>query len=112
MNVFAVNLQGHSAWIGNQEIKLDRSYDLSEGPVELGIRPEYVALSPSQGVAARVVAVEDVGRHLVVRTQVEDQAVNVIVKEGSSIPESPHLVFAPEKLNVYRNSYLLEPNKQ
>ena len=109
MNVFEVNLQGHSAWIGNQEIKLDRSYELIDGPVELGIRPEYVALSPSEGVAARIVAVEDVGRHLVVRTQVEDQTVNVIVKEGSAIPESPHLVFSPDKLNVYQNSCLAEP---
>jgi len=109
MNVVEVNLQGHSAWIGNQEIKLDRRYDLVDAPVELGIRPEYVALSSNQGVAARIVAIEDVGRHQVVRAQVEDQTVNVIVKEGGSIPESPHLVFSPDKLNVYQNSCLVEP---
>ncbi|MBT8145464.1 MAG: TOBE domain-containing protein, partial [Gammaproteobacteria bacterium] len=86
------------------------NYELSEQSVELGIRPEYVTLSSNEGVAARIVAVEDVGRHQVVRTQVEDQTVNVIVKEGSSIPESPHLVFAPDKLNVYRKSHLVEPN--
>jgi glycerol transport system ATP-binding protein len=109
MNVIKVNLQGHSAWIGNQEIKLANSYGIGAGPAELGIRPEYVELCSDLGLAATVVAVEDLGRHLLVRTRVDDQVINVIARHGESIPESPRLNFAPDKLNLYRDSCLVEP---
>ena len=61
-----------------------------------------------KGIEAELVAIEDVGRHVVVRTRFQGQAVNVIVKEGQALPSSPRLHFAPEKLNVYQNSFRVE----
>jgi hypothetical protein len=49
------------------------------------------------------------GRHVVLKTRVEGQAIDVILKEGVPIPAAPHLLFTAGKLNVYRDSYLLEP---
>ncbi len=109
MNVIKVDLQGCSAWLGNQEIKLANSYRIAGGQAELGIRPEYIELSSDRGLAVTLVAVEDLGRHLLVRTRVDDQVVNVIARHGESIPESPRLTFASDKLNLYRDSCLVEP---
>lgn len=108
MNVIKAKLQGASAWLGNQEVYLGKVYETEGAEIELGIRPEYVSLSDREGIEAQLVAVEDVGKHIIVRARVEGQPIDVIVKEGGAIPESPRLVFATEKLNVYKDSYLME----
>jgi glycerol transport system ATP-binding protein len=77
--------------------------------VELGIRPEYVQVTAEEGIPAQVIGIEDMGRHVVLKTRVEGQAIDVILKEGVPIPAAPHLLFTAGKLNVYRDSYLLEP---
>jgi glycerol transport system ATP-binding protein len=109
MNVIKANLQGSMAWIGSQSVSLEKSYRLDDGPVELGIRPEYVQVTAEEGIPAQVIGIEDMGRHVVLKTRVEGQAIDVILKEGVPIPAAPHLLFTAGKLNVYRDSYLLEP---
>ena len=111
MNVLKAQLQGASIFLGSHEVALGKSYDLDAAEVEVGIRPEYLTLSADDGIPAQITAIEDVGKHIVVRTLVQGQAVNVIVKEGSSIPESPRLNIATDKLNVYHDSFLMEPKR-
>jgi glycerol transport system ATP-binding protein len=111
MNVLKATLQGSSILLGDQQIPINNIYQFDEAEVEVGVRPEYVSLSSSEGIAAEVTAIEDVGKHIVVRASVQGQAINVIVKEGVSIPESPRLKFAIDKLNIYKDSYLLEPRQ-
>jgi glycerol transport system ATP-binding protein len=111
MNVLKAQLQGASIFLGSHEVALGKSYDLDAAEVEVGIRPEYLTLSADAGIPAQITAIEDVGKHIVVRTLVQGQAVNVIVREGSSIPESPRLNIATDKLNVYHDSFLMEPKR-
>lgn len=108
MNVLKANLRGSSAWLGATELQLNKSFKLGEGNIEIGIRPEHVKLSATQGMAAELIAIEDIGRHIVVRMKIEDQTVNAIAPPGEAIPSDPKLLFTPENINVYQNSYLLE----
>jgi glycerol transport system ATP-binding protein len=122
MNVMQVDLHGTSARLGDAEIQLPKSYESAvseeEGAassgfkqkVELGIRPEHLSLLPTgpDELRADIVGIEDVGKHIVVRAKVQGQGIDVIVKEGVGIPESPYLSLTPEKLNVYQNSYLVQ----
>jgi len=109
MNIIKVNLRGNSAMLNDQVITLASSYGLTDGPAELGIRPEYIELSADRGLRAAVVAVEDLGRHLLVRTRVDDQIINVIARNGDSIPEVTRLNFESDKLILFRDSRLVEP---
>jgi len=108
MNVLKVELQGASAFLGTHEIMLGKRFAIQAGHIELGIRPEYISLTESEGLPAEITAIEDVGKHVIVRTLVQGQAIDVIVKQGLPIPDSPRLSFSPEKLNVYKDSYLLD----
>ncbi len=52
-------------------------------------------LTADRGIPVQIKAVEDVGKHIVVRTQLDDQEINVIVQEGSVIPENARVWFDP-----------------
>ncbi|MGH6861165.1 MAG: TOBE domain-containing protein, partial [Phyllobacterium sp.] len=72
--------------------------------VELGIRPEYVRLGRS-GMAVRIAKVEDIGRHKIVRTRLENQDIAIIVGEDEDIPADPHITFDPKGINIYADSW-------
>jgi len=80
--------------------------------LELGIRPEYVALVASetataQSLPAIITAVEDNGKHSIVRAQVDNLQISAIVREGETIPATPRLVLDPSRINLYRDSLLV-----
>ena len=53
---------------------------------------------------------EDVGRHKIVRLEVNGQAVNAIAEEGEEIPADAHrIALLPEGLNVYADDWRLVP---
>lgn len=108
MNVLACEIDGADAVVAGNRIGLQRRISAAGVGLELGIRPEHIELSASEGIAVRIAAVEDVGKHLVVRTQLAEQQIAVIVREGTPIPEQAFLKFDPAKLNLYQDSYLLE----
>lgn len=80
--------------------------------LELGIRPEYVSFVASNVAAehslpAVITAVEDNGKHSIVRAQVDSLQISAIVREGETIPALPRLVLDPARINLYRNSLLV-----
>ena len=82
------------------------------GQLELGIRPEYVSLVATaagnpDSLPAVITAVEDNGKHFVVRASINDLPISAIVREGTAIPESPRIILDPAKINLYRNSHLV-----
>ena len=107
MNVLPCDLQDSRLVVAGNEIDVTCKPDVSAGNLELGIRPEYVELTADRGIPVQINAVEDVGKHIVVRTQLDDQEINVIVQEGSVIPENARVWFDPSKLKVYQHSRLL-----
>lgn len=112
MNILSASVDGAEARIDGFQLPLPGSYKKLEGVVELGIRPEYISLSETAGIQAEIVAIEDVGKHIIVRCKLGQQVVSVIVQEGQSIPDQPKLVFAQDKINIYCNEVLARPVDQ
>jgi glycerol transport system ATP-binding protein len=109
MNLLPVALDGRSARLGDTLISLPAAVSVAGGAVtELGIRPEYVRLG-REGIPAAVTKVEDIGRHKIVRASVAGQDIAVVVPEDGEIPAEPRVTFDPAGINIYADSWLVEP---
>ncbi|HEV7345938.1 MAG TPA: ABC transporter ATP-binding protein [Devosia sp.] len=105
MNVLPVTLEGAVARLGSQQIALPGAAPTVAGArTELGVRPEYVRVG-SAGVPMQVRAVEDIGRHRIVRGSIEGCELAAIVPEGGEIPTDPHVSFEPKGINIYADSW-------
>ncbi len=110
MNVLPAEVRGDEAVVAGTPIRLKSSYPPASGKVELGVRPEFVALSDGpDGLPIRVLGVEDVGRYRIVRADLSGTDLNVVLKEGVPVPASPRAVFDLDRVNVYVDSHLVEP---
>ncbi len=70
MNVLDAEVAGNFARVGGAEVPLSAGYGTPRGRVQIGIRPEFVRLAQGgAGVPARILRVEDVGRHRIVRLE-------------------------------------------
>ncbi len=113
MNVIPCVVEGATAIVGEHRISLQASLgsDFDNSGLqntELGIRPEYVRLCQEQGLPAVITAIEDVGKHVVVRVNVAGHELKVIQREGEPIPRNPRVWFEPGKMNLYQNAHLVE----
>ncbi|WP_332685718.1 ABC transporter ATP-binding protein [Devosia sp.] len=105
MNVLPVTLDGATARLGGQSIVLPgAAAPVAGAKIELGVRPEYVRIGRS-GLPMLVRAVEDIGRHRIVRGSIEGCELAAIVPEGDEIPADPHVSFDPRGINIYANSW-------
>ncbi|MCB8837678.1 ABC transporter ATP-binding protein [Aurantimonas sp. VKM B-3413] len=76
---------------------------------ELGIRPEFVTLVPrGQGIPIAIEKVEDIGSERIVRARLGDNPLSAIMSEDASIPAEADAAFAPDALNLYADSWLVE----
>lgn len=122
MNVLECRFDGEVALVGEQAIALDsqtkasaRAQKLESAAangvrLELGVRPEALTLSAdaSAGIPAELVAVEDLGRHSLVRLTIEGQSLCVLIDEGESVPAEPYVRFDPASTLLYADSLLVE----
>ncbi|RWM04285.1 MAG: ABC transporter ATP-binding protein [Mesorhizobium sp.] len=107
MNVLPVALEGKTAKLGAQRIELPGVPKADKGAVELGVRPEYVRLG-REGMAVQVSKVEDVGRHKVVRANLEGREIAAVIGEDDEVPAEPKVRFDPAGINIYADSWLVE----
>jgi glycerol transport system ATP-binding protein len=79
-----------------------------QGTIELGIRPEFIRLvEAGAGMPVTVTAIEDVGRHRIVRAMLGSQALDIVVPEDAGIPDQAGVVFETGNIGVYQNSRLV-----
>ncbi|WP_224544450.1 ABC transporter ATP-binding protein [Mesorhizobium sp. CA16] len=107
MNVLPVALEGRTAKLGVQRIELPGLPKAEAGAVELGIRPEYVRLG-REGMTVQVSKVEDVGRHKVVRANLEGREIAAVIGEDDEVPAEPKVRFDPAGINIYADSWRVE----
>ncbi|TPO01182.1 ABC transporter ATP-binding protein [Mesorhizobium sp. B1-1-5] len=107
MNVLPVALEGRTARLGAQRIELPGVPKAEAGAVELGIRPEYVRLG-REGMTVQVSKVEDVGRHKVVRANLEGREIAAVIGEDDEVPAEPKVRFDPAGINIYADSWRVE----
>jgi len=105
MNVLPCQVDGSEAVFAGKRIFLDRTIEKSAARFELGIRPEHIKLSPNDGIPLTVTAMEDVGRHVIVRGEISGAQVNTLVEGGVAIPENPCVSFDSSHINLYANDY-------
>lgn len=118
MNLLPCEVDGDQLLVAGRAIAAAPRPSPGSLKLELGIRPEYVMLAarddhhrvqPDQiALPAVVTAVEDNGKHHVVRLQVDGLPLCAIVREGVPIPELPQVILARSKINLYQDSRLLE----
>ena len=82
--------------------------DLPEGPLEIGVRPEFVRLAES-GIPAKVRNLMDVGRHKVLETLVNDKKVHVVLSEDHEITsDEVYLQFEQSNTRLYADGWLVD----
>ena len=104
MNLFEAEIKGSEARLGGVSVPLGAAYRPTSGRTQIGIRPEYVLLS-DEGLPVTVKRVEDVGRHRIVRAELQGQPLNAILSEGMTLPAEARVSFAPGKINVYADDW-------
>jgi glycerol transport system ATP-binding protein len=108
MNLFEAEVTGSEARLGSVTVPLGAAYGPTTGRTQIGIRPEYVLLS-DEGIPVSVKRVEDVGRHRIVRAELQGQPLNAILAEETSVPADPRVSFATARINVYANDWRVAP---
>ncbi|WP_187428844.1 sn-glycerol-3-phosphate import ATP-binding protein UgpC [Roseobacter fucihabitans] len=111
MNLFDAEIDGAAARIAGVTVPLGAGYAPAKGKLQVGVRPEFIKLSgAADGVPARVKRVEDVGRHKIVRLDVEGREISAIVGEGSAISDgTQNITFDPDGINVYADDWRIAP---
>ncbi|HEX9858124.1 MAG TPA: ABC transporter ATP-binding protein [Paracoccaceae bacterium] len=106
MNLLEAKIDGARAIVQGVEVPLGAAYGPINGRTQIGIRPEFAALTEGEGLPITVRRVEDVGRHRIVRGEVFGAPFNVIATEGQPVGASlTHVSFAAQKINVYANDW-------
>lgn len=111
MNVLPCRMEGGEAVVSDIRIALPGNpIGFRSGQTtELGIRPEFVEIvGRNDGIPVTVEKVEDVGSERIVRATLAGTRLSAIVPEGASIPADPAVRFAPDALNLYADSWLVE----
>ncbi|WP_340109703.1 ABC transporter ATP-binding protein [Pikeienuella sp. HZG-20] len=113
MNLFDARIDGRTALVAGAPVDLGGVYTAS-GRMQIGVRPEFVRLREGgDGVPARVRRIEDVGRHRIVRLDVEGSEVNAIVDEGEAIPAgADRITFEPGAINVYADDWRVAASEE
>jgi len=58
------------------------------------------------GLPARILRIEDVGRHRIIRAEVAGSQISVIVPEGQPVgADLTHVRFDPARVNVYADDW-------
>jgi len=111
MNILDAKVEGDRALVGNTTVPLGARYGSVSGRVQIGIRPEFVTVSASEGLPVTVTRVEDVGRHRILRAEHEGRALNAILPDGTELPAGQvRLVFDPARTLVYENDWRVRPD--
>jgi glycerol transport system ATP-binding protein len=107
MNVIPATISGNNAVVHGFDVPLANGYAALEGKTEIGVRPEFVMLTESEGLPVQVRRVEDVGRHKIVRAELFGNEINILVDEDQSIsPDMNRITFDTSRVNVYVNDWL------
>ena len=110
MNLLDATLDGARARLGHQTLTLSSAYAPAKGRVQIGIRPEFVSLSATEGLPVTIRRVEDVGRHRIVRASFQGRDLNAILPEGGGLsPDLTRMVFDPAHIGVYIDDWRATP---
>jgi glycerol transport system ATP-binding protein len=85
MNFIPVSVTGNKAHINGETINLNHDYGNPQGDTVLGIRPEFVRLTKSDGLPVQINRIQDVGRHKFINATLFDIEINISADGGFEI---------------------------
>ncbi|MGR3503388.1 ABC transporter ATP-binding protein [Pseudaestuariivita sp.] len=104
MNILPGRVDAGQVMLGDTPLAVDGRVS-GDGPVEIGVRPEFVTLG-SSGLPATVSRVSDVGRHAIVEARMGDLTVKAKVEDTPPAPGTDvHLSFRPDRTRAYRDGW-------
>ena len=109
MNLLPARIAGTEAVVEGVAVPLAAAYAPATG--QIGIRPDAVRLGEGgAGLPFRLLRVEDVGRHRIVRGEVAGRPFNVTVPEGTPIPvAADRVILDPDRLGVFVDDWRVAP---
>jgi glycerol transport system ATP-binding protein len=113
MNILACEVSGRQARLGDQVVTLPADHGRPGGELEMGIRPEHVALVEHTDTAGLIPVelqgVDDLGRYRLATLRLGGATLQALLPEAQPLPEHPALHLPPEHLRIYQRGVLLEP---
>jgi glycerol transport system ATP-binding protein len=107
MNLLPCAVEGREAVLpGGHRVALPRAYPALAGRVELGIRPEFAAVSREGGLPVTLRRVEDLGRRRIARVDLAGLPLAATLPEGMPVPAEPRLALDPARLHIYADGRL------
>lgn len=106
MNLLPAEIRGNEARVPGGVTPLAGHYPQLAGKVQLGVRPEHVRLSATEGLPVTIRRIEDVGRHRIVRAELEGHHINIIAPEDQAIGAGMNrVVFDPVRVSIYADDW-------
>ncbi len=103
MNLLPASVAGHETIVEGHAISLRARYPALAGPrVQLGIRPEFAALSRSEGLPVQVTRIEDLGRRRLARVMLGGRKMVATVPNALTLDGAEAFVrLDPDNLHVF-----------
>lgn len=109
MNFLPATIDGAFAKVGGEIVDLGKSYGSLEGPVEIGIRPEFVKLTSGKGLPLEINRIQDAGRQKFVNGNVFGAEINIVMDACETINAGMVRVsFDPAKICVFQDGWRVE----
>jgi glycerol transport system ATP-binding protein len=116
MNVLPCEARGARARVGEHDIVLAAD-DGPTGSLELGIRPEHIAVAGGEaGLPLVITAIEDHGRFRIVSARLDELPVKLRLGPAAADEVDPPVVgqtlrvaFPPERICLYRDGRIVAP---
>ncbi|HEX7842387.1 MAG TPA: ABC transporter ATP-binding protein [Kofleriaceae bacterium] len=112
MNVLPCEADGARARIGDHDVALAADDGAPTGSLELGIRPEHIALTPGDGLPVEVTAVEDHGRFRIVTGRLAGHRIKIRAGHtgaDAAVGATVHVRFPAEHICLYRDHRIVWP---
>jgi glycerol transport system ATP-binding protein len=112
MNILPGQVQGNTVTVAGKQLPLGRDYAGINEQIEVGIRPEFVAIKDAaaageHGMPMNIRSVENTGRLKIVRGEVNGLELGAVIGEDENVPASPAAVLDPSRINIYHDSHLI-----
>jgi len=111
MNLLPVEVEENVAVFEGAKIPLADNYGRPAGKTELGIRPEFLTLSTSEGLPVKIQKVQDAGRRKIVTAEISGTEINIVADEEFEIgAEMNRVIFNSPNINIYANDWRIRPD--
>jgi glycerol transport system ATP-binding protein len=111
MNLLPASIEGHRAYVGNSEVTLGAAYPTlpESAKLQIGVRPDFVTLTPGNGLKVQVRRVDDFGRKRLAHVSLDGLPLVATVPDSMpSVGSEASIAFDPAHVLVYQNDIRVE----